>query len=703
MSVLPFSQLALRPTRAVRRGSSPTSGFGDAGGASQDPSGPLLILRIYVVCLFVLPSNATIGVLGGAGSAADVVALLGAVLYLGWVLMGAHNPRGLRYPTRLAFLFMWLATSASYVSLQFRERTPTETNGADRWLLFLLGTTAVAFLAAEGLRSFASVIRLMRTLLWAASFCAVVAALQFLGHRDLAQTIGSHLPGFHYVGWFSGVEQRGDLRRVPGTTTNPIEMGADASMLLPIAIAVLVIDRERPLWKRLVPLILIGLCIPMSVSRTAVLATTVAMLFFIPQVRRTLRLAVLALVPVGVGAIGLIVPSYIGTIAGFFSAGGTDTSVRARTGDYTYVAQLVAQHPFFGRGPWAFIPDNALDILDNSYLTWLVEFGWIGLVILVVFYMVLPIAAAVTVRRRTIDPGRRLTAAAISAALGAAALASATYDGLNFPTNFGLEALFIGITGALWVQTAGEPRVDSATFSNDPRKVPMDTLNIWRAIRRNLAAVVIVATLTVAGSLAFYLTRPTRYEVTSTLVLVPPPAQPNAADMELHPEWRKIDTDNPYTRSYDPGTIIQLLIIPTTSDAGRAEVAASGGSTSFQIEPVYSYGFSTAFSKVISAGDSPQQAIRTNQLVVAKMERVLETMQSKEGTSSKYFITTQVAAGAAASPVKRLTPLTGSIGIGLAGMLIAYVAIGIGDAVRISRIDRREVEDAMPEATFLEA
>lgn len=654
--------------------------------APREGNGPLIVLRLYVILLFVVPSNATIKVIGATGFAAGIVAMGSMGLYLAWVLLGLHHPRRFRYPTRWTWVALWLTTLVSYIALQFRARTPLQSSSADRWLLFLMGLTAIATLAAEGLRTFDQLMSLLRTLLWAATFCAVVAAMQFYLNYNIAPTIGGNIPGFHYDGTFSGIEYRGALARVPGMTINPLELGSVSSMLLPLAIAVAVIDKDKPGWRRFVPVALIGMCIPMSVSRTAVLASAVAMLFLLLQARRPLRLTLLGVIPAAAVGVFAIMPGFLTTITGFFLGAGTDTSVRSRTDDYAFVGGLVAQHPWFGTGGGTYLPATQAEIFDNSYLKWVVEFGYVGLAVLLIGFMLLPVATAVTVRRRTDDARYALLAAALSGGLAATVLATATYDALAFPVNSSLEALFIGLTGTVWVQALrGRTVPDPHPRGHALPEIPMDTLNIWRAIRRNLLPVLVIAVMTVGGAVWLNLVTPTRYQVSSSLVLVPPPSSPTDAQMLMHPEWRRLDPDNPYTRNYDPGTVLQLLAIPTTSDAGKAEIRADGGTADFHIQQIYSYGFSTPFSTVTSTGSTPAEAIRTNRIVLQHMEKVLETMQAKAGTSERYFVTTRVAAGATVNPVKHVRPVMRTIEVLVLGLLAAYAAVGVGDAIRISR------------------
>jgi O-antigen ligase len=420
------------------------------------PALPVRLLQWYAVLLVVIPSNTTFTPVGAAAFPAGLLGVGTACLYVLWVLMGTHRPLAHRYPTRTAFVALWATSLVSYLMCQFRDRSVVESNGADRWLLFLAGMTGVALVAAEGLRSMADLRAVLRALTWAGAVCGVVAALQFWLHVDLAAVIGQSVPGFSYNGSLGGIQGRGGLNRVPGTTLHPIELGAVTAMLLPIALVLAITDRERGRWSRYLPVVLIAVCVPVSVSRSAILAILVACAVLVCQLRAVQRALAMVLLPFGVAAVFLAIPGLVATLSSFFVHAGTDTSISTRTDDYPLVESLVRTHPWFGAGGGTYLPTDLLTILDNSYLKWVVEFGLVGLAVLVVCYLGLPVVTAVTARRRARSPESAMLAAAFGAALTAAAVSALTFDALAFPTFACLQALVVGLTGALWQFVARE-------------------------------------------------------------------------------------------------------------------------------------------------------------------------------------------------------------------------------------------------------
>ena len=370
------------------------------GGSESEVA--LRLLQIYVVVLLVVPSNATLPAVGAAGFPASLWGLVLTGLYVAWTLLGRHRPLEHPSPVRWVLLLLWASSLASYVASQFRDRTLVELNGADRWLLFLASLTGVVLVASEGLRSMNALLRLLRTLLWAGAFCGLVAASQYWANFDLAPVIGQAIPGFVWNGDIGGIQTREALNRVPGTTLHPLELGAVAALLVPIAIAVTAVDRDRPWFLRVAPLLMVLVCVPTSVSRSALLSVGVAVAVLALQANGSVRLAILASTPVAVLLVFALAPGFIRTIGAFISDVSSDTSVTTRTDDYALLTELFQEHPVLGRGGGTYLPEDLLTIFDNTYLKWLVEFGLVGMVVLAVL-LVLPVCVAVVGRRRARD------------------------------------------------------------------------------------------------------------------------------------------------------------------------------------------------------------------------------------------------------------------------------------------------------------
>ncbi|MGY1699108.1 O-antigen ligase family protein [Geodermatophilus sp. SYSU D00766] len=420
----------------------------------------MFAVGLYAVTLFVFPSNLVIGVLGGQGFVAGLVAL---TLFGWWVvstLLGSHDPVAVRHPTRGVLVYLAVMSLISWALTPFHGLTVTQQLGADRWLVMLAQYAGVVLVAAEGL-SRRGLMTVLRLTVLGAAFCAFVAVLQLLLDVDLSGIIRGSLPGFSVDLSHDVYEDRGALQRVFGTSAHPIELGVISGMLLPVAIVVAMQDRSRSALRRWVPVLLIALAIPASVSRSAVLTAVVSSAVLILCLPPRPRLTALVIIPLGTFVVGLMRPGYFRTLADLVGAGSADTSVSGRLADVPLVQRLVAEHPWFGFGGGTYVPGNALDILDNQYFKSAIELGLVGLTGLLA-WLLLPVLIGIDARRRSGDPGLRAVAGALTGAALASAVASYTFDGLAFNMYGGLHALVVGCIGTCWLLARAERRQASS-------------------------------------------------------------------------------------------------------------------------------------------------------------------------------------------------------------------------------------------------
>jgi O-antigen ligase len=421
----------------------------------------VILLQVFAVTVMVFPSDAVIKAVGGGGY---VAALVAYCIFMAWTaatLFGIHNPLVHRYPVRFALCTLWLVSLASYALLDRSKLSVIQQTGAERWLMQLAGISGVILVAAECLRCVEDVRRVLRALTWGGAFVGIVAALQFWLRMDITPYLRK-LPGFtlnNAVG-FVGIGSRGGLNRVPGTAIDPIELGVVAGMLLPLAVYLAMHDVERSKFQRWLPVFCIALAIPTSVSRSAILASGTALgvlIASLPPARRLLGIAsvLLAVVGIFVTAHGLI-----GTLRQFFLAGTADNSIAHRVNNYPYVEQLVRQSPWFGHGGGTYAADE-VHILDNQYLTTAAELGLLGVAALI-FFLIWPFLTALAARGRTADPGLRDLCAALAGAELAATLCSGTFDSLSFPMFVNVQALVVGLIGAVWLLASRAKETEAA-------------------------------------------------------------------------------------------------------------------------------------------------------------------------------------------------------------------------------------------------
>lgn len=414
-----------------------------------------LLLSAYAITLFVFPSDLVLRVVGGQGYVAGLLALTLFFLWVASTLVGAHDPLAVRHPTRAALAYFAVTGLACWALTPFHGLDATQQLAADRWIMMLAGTAGVVLVAAEGLGRLANLMTVLRMAVYGAAFCAFVAVLQWLFTLDLSGPIRRLLPGFSVDGTLSVWQARGALQRVFGTAMHPIELGVVAGMLLPLAIVLAVHDRPRNGISRWLPVLLIGLAIPASVSRSAVLAALVSSVVLVLCLPARPRVTALVLLPASAFAIGIARPGYLRTLAEFIGAGSADTSVSSRLEDYPLVARLVAEHPWTGLGGGTYLPADLLAVLDNQFLKSAIELGLVGMTGLLVFLTV-PVLTALGARLRSRDPDLRAVAAALAGAGLAGAVCAATFDAFSFNMFVGVQALVTGCAGACWVLSRRE-------------------------------------------------------------------------------------------------------------------------------------------------------------------------------------------------------------------------------------------------------
>jgi O-antigen ligase len=408
------------------------------------------MLQLFVVTAFAFPSDSVVRIIGAQGYLANLVAI---VLFLGWAttaLLGFHDPIHTRYPVRGALGLLWISSLLSYAVMPLFKPNETQRLSADRWMMLLVGMSGVILVAAEHLRSPRDILRVIRTLVWGAAFSGVVALLQFWFLWDLKPLLRQALPGFELNSSYGSFQGRDALMRVTGTSIHPIELGVIAGMLLPLAVWLGIHDRERPPVRRWLPVGLIGMCIPMSVSRSAILAVGVATGVFIVCLPPRLRVWALALAPVAVVGVFATTPGYLRTITASFGAGTTDPSITNRLDNYPRVLALVQQAPWLGRGGGTYLTQDATKILDNQYLKSSIELGIVGVVALLL-YLLVPAVAAMQVRSRATEPEFRALCAALAGGCLAAVVGAYTFDAFSFPQFASIHAVLLGLCGTCWL------------------------------------------------------------------------------------------------------------------------------------------------------------------------------------------------------------------------------------------------------------
>ena len=317
----------------------------------------VLMLQVFALALMVIPSDTVVGAIGAGGYPAALVGMFMFALLLAASLFGLHDPLRHRHPIRTVLCLLWLAVLASYV-LMDRPVDRGRGSSADRLLMQLAVITGVALVAAE-LPQLAQ----RRT---PGAEGAVLGRRVLRGRRRdavLDQPRRCAVPA-RPAGVLTqlrepGHPRPGGLNRVSGTAVYPIELGVVAGMLLPLAIYLANL-RHRPKCAAAVgasgtdrarnPDIGVALGGPLgrlgARSAGGVDAGS-------PSAGRDLRRAVRP-------ARGVHVGPRLDRHPWIILRGRSQRPVGAnRVSDYPLVEGHFQEAPWFGRGGWTYIPDNA--------------------------------------------------------------------------------------------------------------------------------------------------------------------------------------------------------------------------------------------------------------------------------------------------------------------------------------------------------
>jgi polysaccharide biosynthesis protein PslJ len=408
-----------------------------------------VVLSFTICLLFLLPEGLILPNLNIVGRPGLVVALL---LFCWWVLARLNpwlvmvGPQPLRWLV-LAYMIAFLL---SYLAGMLRGLTSLEQNGQDTAVLAAAEFIGIVLVAADGIPNFERLRGVLRVFVWCAGFMAVVGLLQAVLKIDITRHL--LLPGLQLKGELAGLENRGTGQfRVAGTALHFIEFSALMAMAVPYAIhfARFAPSRRHRRLAAGVALLAAGV-IPMSISRTGIIALAVAILVMLPTWGWRLRYNLLVVGGGLVGVLAVVKPGLIGTVRSMFTGAGNDPSIQGRTERYALIGHWIAQRPWLGRGPFSVVPGvNGGIVFDNQWLYTMVTQGVVGAAALAAMHIAGITLAAIAFRRSREAELRHLCVALISTQL-IAILAEGTYDAFYFTTYTSTLALMLGISGAVW-------------------------------------------------------------------------------------------------------------------------------------------------------------------------------------------------------------------------------------------------------------
>jgi O-antigen ligase len=419
----------------------------EAGKPARWFNTPVGLIRLQVFVTILIPARIVLTPLGSLGSPAQLLGIVCALMWCVGTLGDADRAFRPCVPVRVVLAVFWTAIFTSYMLMHFHAVPADESGNSDRLIVLLFSMSGITLLAAEGLRTRAEVVAIVRAIVQASAIMAAIALLQFrIGWDPLPYF--TKIPGFSTGSDFGGVLSRSSFRRPAGTAGHPIEYGVAVAAALSLAIHLVLHDTQRPLRQRWAQLALIGLGIPISISRSALFVALVVIAFFLVGAPSRVRLWATGVIALFGLVVFMTVPGLIGTFRGLVGAGESDTSISTRTSDYAAATPYISESPWVGRGPGTFLPKYF--ILDNQYLAATIEIGVFGAVAFLA-YMTLTSFLGRGARHRCVDEAGRSLGQAFAGLGGAAAVAASFYDLLSFAMFAMVNALTLGIAAAFWM------------------------------------------------------------------------------------------------------------------------------------------------------------------------------------------------------------------------------------------------------------
>lgn len=437
----------------------------------------VIAIGVLIGAVALIPANRVIGPLGSVG-VPGVVA--GGGLLLLWVYSRCGPTMGMdrgRQPVRMVAFLLLVSTLASYVAGQLRGLVPAEESPANAALLILASGMGILLFTSDAVRDVERLMKVIELLVVGAAFTAVVALLQFYNIFDFAAN--ANFPGLALNTTFTEdifVIERAGLNRVAGTATHPIELSVVLSMTLPLALNMALFGPRTKRARNWVLCGLIASVIPLTVSRSGILAVGAALLVYALTLKFRTILNLMPLAFFGVAGMVVLAPGVLGTLRGFLLDTGTEPSSTARTDDYAVVYAQWQERPLLGQGPGTYLSE-LYRVLDNQYLLTLVSTGVLGLLVYIVL-LCTGYSLGRRAHRLARNEEQRQLGQALAAGLVAAMVSSFTFDAMSFTVMFVVTYLLVGLAGALWrIAVRDEEvstRVAHAEMERSPNLFPGD-------------------------------------------------------------------------------------------------------------------------------------------------------------------------------------------------------------------------------------
>jgi putative inorganic carbon (HCO3(-)) transporter len=348
-----------------------------------DRIGPPGALFIGVAGFFLLSMRQSFTVPGAYGlSLAQLLLLGGALLWvMAWLSGLARGPES---PLVMAAALGCLCASLFSYGRGMGRGLPIEVRTAvDHYTLNEVWSVAIVVLLLVVLRNERGLRVAIAGLVIGGAVSAMFAVIQVGTGIDLAPMF--RLPGLKADDsvLVSNLMRNG-IDRPQGSAGHPLELSAVLTVLVPLAIGLFLNARARRArsWPWALCVLIIGAGALVTVSRSAAIGVIAALVIMCWRWPLT-RLAGLLVTAIAGLAIGVATQIKVLTaLVQTFVGSSTDPSIRSRQNGIAYVTSHYRDHFWFGQGTGSY-PASDNPVLDNQYLSRLMESGAVGLVTMV--------------------------------------------------------------------------------------------------------------------------------------------------------------------------------------------------------------------------------------------------------------------------------------------------------------------------------
>jgi len=335
---------------------------------------------------FLIPALPSFVVLAGPLKSNGSPARMIAVLFLGLGVLGffvvrrTASHRTLNVGVVIVLVYFLLQLTVYGVSLSHLDIALVEAS-KNRVMIMIVAYTGIALYALTRVNTPRQRTIALGCLAVGLTFACLVGILQ---QADIDLRYLFQPPGFVInVDYLEFYERQG-VKRAWGTSIHPLEFSVLAAVTVPLTIHFVRFGGSRQV--RLFAALACGvalLALPTSVSRSGIVALSVALLLYIWNFRVRTIISTLfcagAAIAVYIAAFPRIAHALWQTII----HSEQDESVLARTADYAVVGDTFRAHPIFGMGLGSSLPE-VYGYLDNEWLQALVQGGLFGFTAMVV-------------------------------------------------------------------------------------------------------------------------------------------------------------------------------------------------------------------------------------------------------------------------------------------------------------------------------